>query len=44
MCLLIGHDVDVSKYHEVMDSHFECDNISKLKEYVGCKIKNKKRG
>ena len=26
------------KYHKLMNSYFDCDNIGVLKEYVGCKI------
>jgi hypothetical protein len=37
--LLLGHKV--SKYHKVMKVYFECDNISSLKEYVGCKIEER---
>ena len=41
-CLLIGHKNEVSKYHAVMNSYFDCDNVGELKEYVGCKIETRK--
>jgi hypothetical protein len=43
-CLLMGHKSEVSKYHAVMNSYFDCDNIGDLMEYVGCKIKKQERG
>jgi Reverse transcriptase (RNA-dependent DNA polymerase) len=41
-CLLIGHRDDVSKYKAMMHQFFECEDIGKLKEYVGCKIERNK--
>jgi hypothetical protein len=43
-CLIMGHKSEVSKYHAVMNSYFDCDNIGDLKEYVGCKIDKQERG
>ena len=37
-CILMGNKDEVSKYHKLMNSYFDCDNIGVLKEYVGCKI------
>jgi hypothetical protein len=37
-CLLIGHKEEVSKYKDMMQQYFECEDIGELKEYVGCKI------
>jgi hypothetical protein len=31
-------DVGVSKYKNMMQQYFECEDIGELKEYVGCKI------
>jgi hypothetical protein len=41
-CLLVGHREDVSKYKAMMHQFFACEDISKLKEYVGCKIERNK--
>jgi hypothetical protein len=43
-CLLMGRKSEVSKYHAVMNSYFDFDNIGDLKEYVGCKIDKQERG
>jgi hypothetical protein len=43
-CLIMGHKSEVSKYHAVMSSYFDRDNIGNLKEYVGCKIDKQERG
>jgi hypothetical protein len=40
----MGHKSKVSKYHAVMNSYFDCDNIGDLKEYVGSKIDKQERG
>jgi hypothetical protein len=40
----MGHKNEVSRYHAVMNSYFDCDNIGDLKEYVGCKIDKQERG
>jgi hypothetical protein len=42
VCLLLGHEEYVSKYHKMMKSYFECDNIGELKEYSECKIESRK--
>jgi len=34
-CLLVGHQDKLSKYHALMNSYFECNNIGELQEYVG---------
>jgi hypothetical protein len=40
-CLLLGHQEDVRKYHQMMNNYFDCNNIGKLKEYFGCKIESR---
>jgi hypothetical protein len=40
----MGHNSEVSKYHAVMNSYFNCDNIGDLKEYFGRKIDKQERG
>jgi hypothetical protein len=42
-CLLIGHKEEVSKYKNMMQEYFECEDIGELKEYVGCKIDQNKK-
>jgi hypothetical protein len=37
-CLLIGHKEEVSKYKNIMQQYFECEDIGESKVYVGCKI------
>jgi hypothetical protein len=34
----MGYQDEVRKYHNMMNSCFDCDNIGALKEYVGYKI------
>jgi hypothetical protein len=43
-CLLMGHKSKVSKYHAVMNSYFDCDNIGDSKEYVGSKFDKQEGG
>jgi hypothetical protein len=43
-CLLLGHQEDVNKYHQMMNNYFDCDNIGELKEYIGCKIESREGG
>jgi hypothetical protein len=37
-CLLVGNKGGVLAAKEQMKSRFDCDDISELTEYVGCKI------
>jgi hypothetical protein len=42
-CLLIGHKEEVSKYKNIMQQYFKCEDIGELKEYVGCKVDRNKK-